>query len=230
MANFLKVRRSVKQPLIAPSILAADLLNLEQEIAAVTQAGADWIHVDIMDGHYVPNLSFGPSLVQALRKKTTLPLDVHLMIQPAAAYIEAFANAGASILTVHPDSDIHIHRTLAQIRRHGVKAGVALNPGVSPDVLDYLLPEIDVVLVMTVNPGFSGQKFIPEMIEKINCIQRKIQGAPHPILLEVDGGVTPEISSKLSPLGVDVLVAGSAIFDGGEKTYQQKIALLRGNQ
>ena len=218
----------MKHPLIAPSILAADLLNLEQEIETVQQAGADLIHVDIMDGHYVPNLSFGPNIVQALKRKTTLPLDVHLMIHPAAPYIEAFAKAGASILTIHPDADIHCHRTLTDIRRRGIKAGIALNPGVSPDVLDYLLPEIDLVLIMTVNPGFGGQTFMPSMIEKIKVVSEKIKSTPHPVLLEVDGGITPEIMPQLHSLDIDILVAGFSIFGGKRERYKQIIDKLRG--
>lgn len=218
----------MKYPLISSSLLSADLLNLQEEIELVTAAGTDWLHVDVMDGHYVPNLTFGPGLVQALKAKTSLPLDVHLMIQPSAPFIESFAKAGASVITIHPDADIHCHRTLSHIRSFGIKAGIALNPGTPVEVLDYLLPEIDLVLVMTVNPGFGGQKFIPSMEGKIKAVKEKIKQASHSVLLEVDGGVTPEIAAKLYHYGVDVIVAGSAIFNQEMTAYKDAIHQLRG--
>ncbi len=197
---------------IAPSILSADLLHLKQQVEAVAQNGADFIHVDVMDGHFVPNLTFGPGMVKALKRITSLPLDVHLMIFNPDPYIETYARAGADILTVHQEACTHLHRTLQTIRRQGIKAGVSLNPATSLTTIEHVLDDIDLLLVMTVNPGFGGQKFIPHGLKKIAEARKMIETSGNGILLEVDGGVDTETVTAIVKNGADVLVSGSAIF------------------
>lgn len=214
----------MKEIKIAPSLLAADFANLEAEVKAVEKAGADFIHLDVMDGHFVPNITIGPGVIKALRPHTRLPFDVHLMISPADPYIEAFAKAGADIITVHPEAGPHIQRTLQLIRSFDKKAGLALNPGTSEGVLDYLLDDLDLILVMTVNPGFGGQHFLASQTEKIHRIKDLI--GTRPILLEVDGGITPETAPAALSAGADVLVAGTAVFH--TKEYKKNIRALRG--
>ena len=199
-------------PLIAPSILSADFGRLADAVREVEAAGADWIHVDIMDGHFVPNLTIGPPVVEALRKATTLPLDVHLMMTNPDSFIQEFAEAGATILTVHVEACPHLHRTLQSIKEHGVKAGVSLNPATSASVLDQIIGEVDLVLVMSVNPGFGGQKFIPSSLEKIRRIRMMLKDARSSAYLEVDGGVKEDNAGSILKAGADVLVSGSAIF------------------
>ncbi|KAA2312498.1 ribulose-phosphate 3-epimerase [Pseudooceanicola sediminis] len=198
---------------IAPSILSADFANFGAEIEAVEAQGADWIHVDVMDGHFVPNLTFGPPLCAGIRKHIGTVMDVHLMISPVDAYIEAYAAAGADILTAHVEAGPHSHRTLQAIRGAGCKAGVALNPGTPVEAVDYLLDMVDLVCVMTVNPGFGGQKFIHSQIDKVRRLRAMI--GDRPIHIEIDGGVTPETAPLVRAAGADVLVAGSAVFKGG---------------
>jgi ribulose-phosphate 3-epimerase len=213
---------------IAPSILAADFARLGEEVAAVARAGADLIHVDVMDGHFVPNITIGPEVVRALRPHTDLPLDVHLMIAPVDPYVGAFAEAGADIITVHPEAGPHLHRTLQLIHGAGRKAGVALNPATPVEALDNVLGEVDLVLVMTVNPGFGGQSFIESQLAKIAAVRRRIDDSGRDIDLEVDGGINAETAARAVAAGADLLVAGTATFEGGAERYAANIARLRG--
>lgn len=213
--------------LIAPSILSADFARLGAEIAAVAAAGADFIHVDVMDGHFVPNLTIGPMVVKAIRGATELPFDVHLMISPVDPYIDDFAAAGANILTVHPEAGPHLHRTVQRIKAAGAKAGAALNPGTPASAVEAVLDDLDLVLVMSVNPGFGGQKFISSQLRKIEAVRKMIDRTGRDIHLEVDGGVDPQTAPQVVAAGATVLVAGSAVFRGGESRYAANIAALR---
>jgi ribulose-phosphate 3-epimerase len=216
-------------PLIAPSILSADFAKLGEEVRAIDEAGADWIHVDVMDGHFVPNLTIGPGVVKAIRPHTQKPFDVHLMISPVDNFLDAFAEAGADRITVHPEAGPHVHRSIQHIKSLGKMAGVSLNPATPAKALDYLLEELDLVLVMSVNPGFGGQKFISSQLRKIEAIATRVVKENLATLIEVDGGIDLKTAPLAVNAGANVLVAGTAVFRGGPSAYADNIRTLRGD-
>jgi ribulose-phosphate 3-epimerase len=218
---------TARTPIIAPSILAADFAKLGEECRAVEAAGADWLHIDVMDGHFVPNITIGPDVVKALKPHVSIPFDVHLMIAPVDPYLDAFAAAGANIISVHPESGPHLNRTLKRIRELGCKAGVVFNPSTSPSVIEWMMDEIDLILVMSINPGFGGQKFMHSQLAKIARLREMIDATGRAIDLEVDGGVTVETAPLCMSAGATALVAGTAVFKGGPSAYAANIAALK---
>ena len=217
-----------RPPIIAPSILASDFSKLGEEVRAIEAAGADWVHVDVMDGHFVPNITIGPDVVKALRPHSTLPFDVHLMIAPADPYLEAFREAGADLISIHPEAGPHLNRSLKQIRKLGAKAGVVFNPSTLPETIEWMMDEVDHILVMSINPGFGGQSFMTSQLRKIERLRSMIEKEDRPIELEVDGGVTPETARLCVEAGATALVAGTAVFKGGPGRYADNIRALRG--
>ena len=218
-----------RPPIIAPSILSADFSRLGQEVEAIQQAGADWLHVDVMDGHFVPNITIGPPVVKAIKPYVSIPIDVHLMISPADPYLDAFREAGADIISIHPEAGPHLDRSLQHIRALGAKAGVVLNPSTPVEEIEWVMDHIDVILVMSVNPGFGGQTFIPGQLKKIARLRQMIDASGRDIELEVDGGVGPDTAARCVKAGATALVAGTAVFSGGPEAYARNIAALRGD-